>query len=178
MNTILLVSGITLTVLLLLIIFLGFKKAKGAPIPLAVLILLVCFTTINVAVTYFIYPKEDINAYKSLVWQPLAQEQIATLVSQGKTVFVDVSADWCNICKGNKDGVLHREAVVNLLKRDHMVLMLGDLTHSNAKIEAFLANYNAFGVPFNVIYSPSNPNGIVLPRMLDYHQVISLLDSN
>ncbi|QYK00766.1 thioredoxin family protein [Shewanella psychrotolerans] len=178
MNTILLVSGMTLTVLVLLIIFLGFKKAKGSQIPLAVLLLLVCFTAMNAAVTYFIYPKEDINAYKSLVWQSLIQEQIAPLVAQDKTVFVDVSADWCNICKGNKDGVLHREAVVNLLQRDNMVLMRGDLTHSNAKIEAFLADYNAFGVPFNVIYSPSHPNGIVLPRVLDYQQVISLLDSN
>ena len=175
MNTILLVSGITLTVLVLLIIFLGFKKAKGSQIPLAVLILLVCFTAMNAAVTYFIYPKEDINAYKSLVWQSLAQEQIATLVAQGKTVFVDVSADWCNICKGNKDGVLHREAVVNLLQRDNMVLMLGDLTHSNAKIEAFLADYNAFGVPFNIVYSPQYPEGRIFSRVLDYNEVIEML---
>lgn len=178
MNTILLVSYITLAVLLLLIIFLGFKKAKGSQIPLAVLLLLICFTAMNAAVTYFIYPKEDINAYKRLIWKRLTPEQIATFVAQGKTVFVDVSADWCNICKGNKDGVLHREAVVTLLQRDNMVLMRGDLTQSNARVEAYLASHNAFGVPFNVIYSPAAPNGLVLTRVLDYNQVISQLNRN
>lgn len=175
MHTILTISALTLSLLIGLIIFLSVKKARGTQIPTAVLLLLLCFTAINAAVTYFIYPREDINAYKQLVWQPLVAKEIPALVKQGNTVFVDVSADWCIICKGNKDRVLHREAVVKLLKRNDMVLMLGDLTQSDPVIEAFLAQHNAYGIPFTILFSPQYPQGIALSRVLDYHEVLTLL---
>lgn len=175
MNPIVITSALTLTLLILIIFLLIYKRFKGSQIPTAVLILLICFTAINAAVTYFVYPKENANAYKQLVWQPLAPSNIPALVASGKTVFVDVSADWCNICKGNKDGVLQRETVVKLLGQDNTVLMLGDLTHSDAKIEAFLADYNAFGVPFNIVYSPQHPEGRIFSRVLDYNEVIEVL---
>ena len=34
-----------------------------------------------------------------LPWQPLDAKQIPALVAQGKTVFVDVTADWCITCR-------------------------------------------------------------------------------
>lgn len=41
-------------------------------------------------------------------WIPLNVEQIKQDVAQGKTVFVDVTADWCITCKANKVGVIYK----------------------------------------------------------------------
>ncbi|MFV7785104.1 thioredoxin family protein [Shewanella marisflavi] len=175
MNSILLVSVLTLSLLLGLLAWLSYKKAKGSQIPTAVLVLLLVFASLNGAISYFIYPKADANAYKELVWQPLVPEKIEGILAEGKTVFVDVSADWCNICKANKDRVLHQAVVVERLKDKDMVLMRGDLTHSDAMIEAYLAKYQAYGVPFNIVYSQAHPNGLVLPRVLSIDDLLSAL---
>ena len=39
-------------------------------------------------------------------WQPFDRGEIPKLVAEGKTVFVDVTADWCLTCKANKKLVL------------------------------------------------------------------------
>ncbi|MCG9739614.1 thioredoxin family protein [Shewanella insulae] len=175
MNSILLVSALTLGLLLSLLLWLSYKKARGNQIPTLVLVLLLVFATINGAISYFIYPKADANAYKQLVWQSLRPNAIPGQLAQGKTVFVDVSADWCNICKANKDRVLHQAVVVERFKDKDMVLMRGDLTQSDARIEAYLARYQAYGVPFNIVYSQAHPNGLVLPRVLSIEDLLTAL---
>ncbi|QYJ93091.1 thioredoxin family protein [Shewanella spartinae] len=175
MNNILLVSALTLSLLLGLFVWLSYKKLKGSQIPTGVLAVLLVFALINGAVSYFIAPKAGDDAYKQLVWQSLRPNAIPDQLAQGKTVFVDVSADWCNICKANKDRVLHQAVVVERLKDKDMVLMRGDLTQSDARIEAYLAQYQAYGVPFNIVYSQAHPDGLVLPRVLSIDDLLSAL---
>ena len=43
----------------------------------------------------------------SSVWQNFDRAKIRKLVAEGKTVLVDVTADWCVTCQVNKRLVLH-----------------------------------------------------------------------
>lgn len=108
-------------------------------------------------------------------WTPLNVEQIKQDVAQGKTVFVDVTADWCITCKANKVGVILQEPVYSALDQENIVLMRGDWTKPSDYVTNFLQSHGRFGVPFNIIYSPAAPNGIELPVILTSEQVLDAL---
>ncbi|MDA9557317.1 protein-disulfide reductase DsbD family protein [Vibrio sp.] len=109
-------------------------------------------------------------------WQPLDADKIPSLVQQGKTVFVDVTADWCITCKANKIGVLLQDPVYSALKDDNIVTMKGDWTRPSDAITHYLQQHNRFGVPFNIVYSPKHPNGIELPVILSSDDVMNAIE--
>ena len=84
----------------------------------------------------------------------------------GKVVLLDVTADWCITCKANKLFVFEREPLAGLLAKllddGRLVMLQADWTRSDPRISAFLASHQRFGIPFNIIYGPAAPNGIVL----------------
>ncbi|HIF9378257.1 TPA: protein-disulfide reductase DsbD family protein [Photobacterium damselae] len=108
-------------------------------------------------------------------WTPLNVEQIEQDVAQGKTVFVDVTADWCITCKANKVGVILQEPVYSALDQENIVLMRGDWTKPSDYVTNFLQSHGRFGVPFNIVYGPAAPNGIELPVILTSEQVLDAL---
>jgi suppressor for copper-sensitivity B len=109
------------------------------------------------------------------IWHPFDQAKIATLVAQGKTVFVDVTADWCITCKVNKAAVLDQDPVHGRLQQDDIVPMLADWTRPSDTIAAFLAAHNRYGIPFNIVYGPQAPAGIPLPELLTDEIVLDAL---
>ncbi|GIU03857.1 suppressor for copper-sensitivity B [Shewanella glacialipiscicola] len=110
-----------------------------------------------------------------LTWTPLDQALIDQQVAQGKTVFVDVTADWCITCKANKVGVILQEPVYSLLQQAHVLPMKGDWTTASQPITDYLQSHNRFGVPFNIVYGPNAPQGIALPEILSSQRVIDAL---
>ena len=44
--------------------------------------------------------------------------------------------------------------------------MRADWTNPDARIARYLAGFNRFGIPFNVVYGPVAPNGLTLPEIL------------
>jgi suppressor for copper-sensitivity B len=109
-------------------------------------------------------------------WQPFDQPAIAALVGEGRTVFVDVTADWCITCEVNKRLVLRREPVLARLGDPALVAMQADWTQPDDGIAAYLASFGRYGIPFNVVYGPGAPAGIVLPELLDRDAVLEALD--
>jgi suppressor for copper-sensitivity B len=99
-------------------------------------------------------------------WRPFDQAELSRLVSEGKVVFVDVTADWCITCQVNKKVVLDREPVSTWLNDANVVAMRADWTRPNAEIARYLASFGRFGIPFNAIYGPKAPQGIALPELL------------
>lgn len=108
-------------------------------------------------------------------WIPLDTAQIATEVAQGKTVFVDVTAQWCITCKANKIGVILQEPVYSALDNKNIVLMRGDWTKPSDYVTGFLQSHGRFGVPFNIVYGPNAPKGIELPVILSSDSVLDAL---
>jgi len=108
-------------------------------------------------------------------WQTLDIPSIETLVDAGNIVFVDVSAEWCLTCKVNKSLVLNKAVVIQKLKAPGTVAMRGDWTTPDPAISEYLASFDRFGLPFNVIYGPATPFGLVLPELLSSSLVLSAL---
>jgi len=106
------------------------------------------------------------------LWTRFDENAIAALVAQGKTVFVDVTAEWCLTCRVNKSLVLSRDAVVAALGRPDVVVMQADWTRPDAAISAYLARQQRYGIPFNAVYGPGAKTGVVLPELLTERAVL------
>lgn len=109
-------------------------------------------------------------------WAPFDRDAIAALVAEGRTVFVDVTADWCITCQVNKATVVNRGEVAKRLKDPAVVAMQADWTRPDDGIAAYLASYGRYGIPFNAVYGPGAPDGIVLPELLTEGAVTKALD--
>ena len=168
---------VLLTLLLGIITLLIIQRRQGKPIPLAVIFVLAIMASMLAATLSFVHKGEDYQAYQTLKWHPLAPEKIAPLVAQGYTVFIDITSDWCTTCQTNKAEVTHRETVVNALKANHIVLMQGNWSQEDSIIETYMRGEGVPGTPYNKIYGPAAPNGIVLPTQLSIDAVFKGLAS-
>jgi suppressor for copper-sensitivity B len=108
-------------------------------------------------------------------WQPFDESAIPRLVREGKTVFVDVTADWCVTCIINKRLVVQSTEVNKRLTAPGVVAMQADWTRPDDRIARFLAANNRYGIPFNAVYGPGAPDGIVLPELLNERVVLDAL---
>ena len=110
------------------------------------------------------------------IWQPFQRSRIAPLVAGGRSVFVDVTADWCITCQVNKALVLARAEVHARLTAPGVIAMQADWTLPNQAIADYLADNGRYGIPFNAVYGPAAPRGILLPELLDIKSVLKALD--
>jgi suppressor for copper-sensitivity B len=110
------------------------------------------------------------------LWTPFDEAAISKLVADGKTVFVDVTADWCLTCQINKAFVLSASAVVTALKDPGVVVMKADWTLPDPGISTYLARYQRYGIPFDAVYGPGAPGGLVLPELLSRESVLGALE--
>lgn len=130
----------------------------------------------------FIMPKEifeqDVsNAIEVKdTWQPYSQEKLEQHISEGKTVLVDVGAEWCVTCKLNKFVVLDNQFMLSYYQKHGVVTMRANYTAKNAEINALLKSYNQTGIPFDIVFSKKYPHGIVLPTILKTSDVIKAIN--
>jgi len=114
-------------------------------------------------------------AQGAIRWRTFAPEAIAGHVAAGRTVFVDVTADWCVTCKVNKALVLEQGQVAARLNGAGIIAMQADWTRPDPKITAFLQRFMRYGIPFNVVFGPKAPNGRTLPELLTRDAVLGAL---
>ncbi|MEC8204103.1 MAG: thioredoxin family protein, partial [Pseudomonadota bacterium] len=99
-------------------------------------------------------------------WEWFDETAIAQYVASDKTVFVDVTADWCLTCQVNKKLVLDTAPVADWLDETNVIRMRADWTRPYPAISTYLARFGRYGIPFNVVYGPKAPQGIALPELL------------
>jgi suppressor for copper-sensitivity B len=110
------------------------------------------------------------------VWKEFNQAQIPILVSQGKTVLIDVTANWCLTCKLNKALVLTNKKVVAKLNNPNIVAMRADITKPDKEVMDFLRANKRFAIPFNAVYGPKIPNGKVTSELLKIEELLQLIN--
>lgn len=117
-------------------------------------------------------PPPEAHPAKGIPWQRFERAAIPRLVAQGKLIFVDVTADWCITCKANKSLVIERGAVAARLSSPGVVPMVADWTKPNDEISRYLERHGRYGIPFNVVYGPKRPVGVVLGEVLTAEAVL------
>ncbi|MCH7865426.1 MAG: thioredoxin family protein, partial [Proteobacteria bacterium] len=110
------------------------------------------------------------------LWTPFDEAAVAGLVRAGKTVFVDVTAEWCLTCQINKAFVLSKETVLAAFGAENVVVMQADWTRPDPAISAYLARHQRYGIPFDAVYGPGAPAGVVLPELLSEKAVLDALE--
>jgi suppressor for copper-sensitivity B len=109
------------------------------------------------------------------IWRPFKLAVIADEVAKGRVVFVDVTADWCITCKVNKALVLDRGEVAAKLDSGAVIAMKADWTTPDPRISAYLAGFGRYGIPFDAVYGPGAPSGILLPEILTENSVLQAI---
>jgi suppressor for copper-sensitivity B len=106
------------------------------------------------------------SAQTQTAWRNFSETALADLVGQGKTVLVDVTADWCINCQVNKALVLDHGWVAEQLATGKIVGLKADWTRPDPAIARYLASFGRYGIPFNAVYGPRAQQGLPLPTVL------------
>ncbi|WP_372024745.1 protein-disulfide reductase DsbD family protein [Tistrella mobilis] len=109
-------------------------------------------------------------------WTAFEAGAITAEVAKGRVVFVDVTASWCVTCIVNEERVLAVDPVAGRLATPDVVAMKADWTRPDPAIADYLAGFGRYGIPFNVVYGPAAPQGLVLPELLTADAVTRALD--
>ena len=129
-------------------------------------------TILAIVVTAFVAPYQlsqsaGPSAKSEAHWIAFEPDRIPRLIAEGKTVFVDITAEWCITCQVNKTLILNRGGIHEVLASGGTVVaMRGDWTRPDAKISAYLKSFGRFGIPLNAVYGPASRSGIILPELL------------
>ncbi|HEU0072043.1 MAG TPA: protein-disulfide reductase DsbD domain-containing protein [Alphaproteobacteria bacterium] len=130
-----------------------------------------------IALSLLAAPERGRVVISDIAWQPFDRVQIINAVATGKTVLVDVTADWCATCQVNKKLVLNRgdvRAAIDKGREDGSVIaMRADWTRPDPAITRYLAGFGRYGIPFNVVYGPAAPSGLVLSELLSEAEVLA-----
>lgn len=106
------------------------------------------------------------------------ETRLDNLLSAGKPVFVNMTADWCITCKVNERVALRTADFA----AHGVTYMVGDWTKQDPAITAYLARFNRNGVPLYVYYGPRTKDGhtpepVVLPQILTPGLIAKTLSS-
>lgn len=93
------------------------------------------------------------------------RQQIAAANSQGKTVMVDLYADWCVACKEFEKYTFPDPNVINALK--NTVWMQIDLTDSSATNTAFQEAFSILGLP-TILFFDESGNELTQSRVTGF----------
>jgi len=96
-------------------------------------------------------------------WRPYNAAEIASLKAEGRHVFVDFTADWCQSCKLFEAQFLNTASTAALFEERGVVPMKADLTKSDDELWAVLKELGRSGIPAYVLH-PSQGERQLLPE--------------
>ncbi|MCB0272299.1 MAG: thioredoxin family protein [Bdellovibrionales bacterium] len=115
----------------------------------------------------FFYPLQSKNNPAEINWTPYSIQKVEALTSkQDQWVFIDFTADWCLTCKANEALTFTNSKVAQIIKEKSIHMIKADWTKKDAEITQTLTQYGRAGVPFYLLYVPSQEKPIILPTLL------------
>ena len=112
----------------------------------------------------------------TLPWETYSRAALDEARSQGKTVMIDFTAQWCLTCKTNLKTAINRAEVKQLVEENGVVPLLADWTDRNPAIKEALRQHNSQSIPLLVIYpADASREPIVLPDLLTKQIVLEAL---
>ncbi len=115
------------------------------------------------------------DAGRAVPWQPLVPQHVGEMVREGRTVLVNIGAAWCLTCKVNDAVIAGNDSIRSHLVSD-VVPMRADWTRRDDAIGSYLQSFHRYGLPFDAVFGPGAPSGIVLPELLTPTDVLAAID--
>jgi thiol:disulfide interchange protein DsbD len=98
--------------------------------------------------------------------------RLAELRTEGRPVFVNMTAAWCVTCLVNERLALSSAAVRQAFIAHHVAYLKGDWTRSDPVITSYLRGFERDGVPLYVLYPAGARSPAVLPQILTEAEVL------
>lgn len=98
-------------------------------------------------------------------------ERLATLLADNRSVFINLTADWCLTCLANERTVLHTDRFRQLLAEHDIAYLKGDWTNGDPVITELLEEYDRTGVPLYLLFSKGESRAAVLPQVLRFGEI-------
>ena len=90
-----------------------------------------------------------------------------------RTVFIDITADWCLTCKANEAAVLDDDDFIRAMDSLNVALVKADWTRETPEVNALLQSMEKSGVPAYAIYPAGDASRqIVLPELLTVDGIV------
>jgi thiol:disulfide interchange protein DsbD len=111
-----------------------------------------------------------------LNWESFSPSRLEAHLAQGKSVYLDFTAEWCITCQVNERLVFGSQEVRDLVKEKGVILIRADWTSKNPAITKALQGFGRNGVPLNVLYSRgSREQPLIFPNIMTPAMVIEEL---
>lgn len=111
-----------------------------------------------------------------LNWKPYSASALSQATSQGKTVLLDLTAEWCPTCKLNLFWSINQYEVKQLVSQYDVVAMKADLTEESEETDNLLkVQLQSSSIPILAIYPAQSPNSPIILR--DVVQMQDVLDA-
>jgi len=114
----------------------------------------------------------------NILWQPFSPESLAKARSEGKTVLVYFTANWCLTCKFNLKMAIDTAEVRQWIAQNGVIPLLADWTDQSPVIKKALNDLGYNSIPVAVIW-PADPGRkpIILPDLITQGQLLQALES-
>ncbi|WP_293373460.1 protein-disulfide reductase DsbD domain-containing protein [Nevskia sp.] len=106
--------------------------------------------------------------------EPYSEARLGELRAEGRTVFVNFTADWCITCKVNERVALASSRVREAFAKGQVVWLEGDWTREDPLITQTLERFGRSGVPLYLVYAGA-AEAAVLPQLLTPDIVLGAL---
>ncbi len=102
-----------------------------------------------------------------IAWHDFSSVDVEALSGQGKTVFIDFTADWCVTCKVYERTVIDTAAIKDALALGCVTSVRADYTKEDPTITRWLERFKRPGVPMYLILPAGRPHEpMLLPDVL------------
>ena len=92
-------------------------------------------------------------------WLPFSTNKVDELQAQGRSIFVDFTADWCITCKINERVTLESPAIIEAFAANEVAALRADWTRQDASITRMLEANGRAGVPLYLFYPEARSAG-------------------
>lgn len=99
-----------------------------------------------------------------IAWQPYSPARLEAALRDGKSVFVDFTADWCLTCKSNEAAAIHTTSFANAIGEADAIALIADKTQPNPEVDSLLRKLGnaAESIPFYAYFPANDPSNPIL----------------